>query len=101
LPLFHSTGDQISKKYSKDEIEKKLLAIFDKKETYSHFIKSVYPKEVIAQKEQQSIGTQPIKRDLQNLKENLTVVVDGDTLINYYFCHECKPKPGEKIIAKT
>jgi (p)ppGpp synthase/HD superfamily hydrolase len=29
------------------------------------------------------------------------VVVDGDILINYYFCHECKPKPGEKIIAKT
>jgi (p)ppGpp synthase/HD superfamily hydrolase len=28
-------------------------------------------------------------------------VVDGDELINYYFCYECKPKPGDKIIAKV
>jgi hypothetical protein len=50
--LFSSAGDQISKKYSKDEIEKKLLAILDKKENYSQFIKLVYPKEFAAQKEQ-------------------------------------------------
>ncbi|HBB04660.1 TPA: hypothetical protein DCZ39_07365 [Patescibacteria group bacterium] len=31
----------------------------------------------------------------------MAVVVDGDNMINYYFCHECKPKLGEKIIAKT
>jgi (p)ppGpp synthase/HD superfamily hydrolase len=29
------------------------------------------------------------------------VVVDGDTLLNYYFCPECKPRLGERIIAKT
>ncbi len=101
LPLFHSTWDQISKKYSKDEIEKKLIAILDKKETYSQLIKSVYPKEIAAQKEQPYAGPKPVEHDLKNLKENLAVVVDGDMLINYYFCHECKPKPWEKIIAKT
>jgi hypothetical protein len=52
LPLFSSSGDQITKKYSKEEIERKLLAILDKKETYSQLIKSVYPKEVAAQKQQ-------------------------------------------------
>jgi hypothetical protein len=52
LPLFRSTGDQISKKYSKDEVERYLLAIYDKKNTYSHFIKSVYPKEIAAQKKE-------------------------------------------------
>ena len=101
LPLFHSTSDQVSKKYSKDEIERKLLAILDKKETYSQLIKSVYPKEFAAQKESVYAGPKSAEQDLKELKENLAVVVDGDTLINYYFCHECKPNPGEKIIAKT
>lgn len=101
LPLFYSTGDQISKKYSKDEVERKLLAILDKKETYSQLIKSVYPKEVAAQREQTYVGPKPVEKDLKQFKDTLSVVVDGDTLINYYFCHECKPKPGEKIIAKT
>jgi (p)ppGpp synthase/HD superfamily hydrolase len=46
-------------------------------------------------------GPKPAEKDLKELKESLAVVVDGDTLINYFFCHECQPKPGEKIIAKT
>ena len=75
--------------------------ILDKKETYAHLIKSVYPKEVAAQQAQEYTGPKPAEQDLQHLKEILSVVVDGDTLINYYFCHECKPKPGQKIIAKT
>jgi len=101
LPLLYSSSDQVSKKYSKDEIERKLLAILDKKETYSQLIKSVYPKEVAAKKSQKYIGPKPVEQDIKNLKETLAVIVDGDALINYYFCHECKPKPGEKIIAKT
>jgi len=99
LPLFYSSADHISKKYSKEEIEKKLLSILDKKETYSHLIKSVYPKEVAAQKEQ--FVTRPFEKQVKDSPDTLAVIVDGDTLINYYFCHECKPKPGEKIIAKT
>jgi (p)ppGpp synthase/HD superfamily hydrolase len=35
------------------------------------------------------------------LKDVLAVIVDGDSLINYYLCPECKAKPGQKIIAKT
>lgn len=101
LPLFSSSGDQITKKYSKEEIERKLLAILDKKETYSQLIKSVYPKEVAAQKQQIYTWLKSAQKDLKTLKNALAVVVDGDILINYYFCHECKPKPGEKIIAKT
>ena len=101
LPLFYSAGDQISKKYSKDEIEKRLLSILDKKENYSHLIKSVYPKEIAAQMKQGPTSSKTAIRDLKNLKESLAVVVDGDTFINYGFCQECKPKPWEKIIAKT
>ncbi|MEI7919342.1 MAG: hypothetical protein WCH65_03955 [bacterium] len=46
LPLLYASTDLISKKYNKDEIEKKLLIVLDKKETYLHFIKEFYPQEV-------------------------------------------------------
>ncbi|MEI6773295.1 MAG: hypothetical protein WCL18_00210 [bacterium] len=70
--MFHSSTDQISKKYSKDEIEKRLLAILDKKDNYSQFIKSVYPKEITAQTKQPSVITKPVG----DFKETLSVVVD-------------------------
>ena len=93
LPLYHSTADLISKKYSKDEIEKKLFAILDKKENYTQLIKSVYPKEVAAQKKQTAPASKDIIKDSYTSKDTLDVVVDGDMLINYYLCPECKPKP--------
>lgn len=101
LPLFHATGDQISKTYTKEEIEKRLMSILDKQEKFSHFIKSVYPEEINAQKESSDIGAKLVEQDLKAFKDDLSVVVDWDELINYYFCHECKPKSGEKIIAKV
>lgn len=99
--MFSSSADQINKKYSKDEIERKLLAILDKKENYSQLIKSVYPKEVAAQQKQNYPEPKLTEKDLNDSRDTVAVVVDGDILINYYFCHECKPKSGEKIIAKT
>ncbi|MCX6825142.1 MAG: RelA/SpoT family protein [candidate division SR1 bacterium] len=101
LPLLYSSGDKISKQYSKEEIEKKLIAILDKKETYLQLIKFVYPKEIAAKKENEYTGPKIVGKDLKDLKETLGVLVDGDSLINYYFCHDCKPKLGEKIIART
>ncbi len=38
---------------------------------------------------------------MKKFKETLAVIVDNDPLIHYYFCPECEPKLGEKIIAKT
>lgn len=73
----------------------------DKKENYSQLIKSVYPKEFAAHQPQLPVGSKLTQHDLKDLKATLAVVVDGDTLINYSFCPECQPKPGEKIIAKT
>ena len=100
LPLLYATGDLISKKYSKDELERKLLIILDKKDSYSQLIKFVYPKEFALKK---VIPASPklVVKDLQALKDSMAVVVDGDILINYIFCHECMPKPGTKIVAKT
>jgi len=101
LPLFSSSWDKISKTYSKEEIEKRLLWILDKKENYSQFIKSVYPAEIAAQRAKSSTAPKLVEKDLKDLHGQLDVVVDADTLINYYFCSECKPKPEDKIIAKT
>lgn len=101
LPLLYASDDQINKKYSKDELEKKLLAVLDKKSNYSQLIKSVYPKEFAAQKKATDVDPYLVEQLKKDSPEILPVIVDGDTLINYYFCHECKPKPGEKIIAKT
>lgn len=101
LPLFCSTGDQISKTYSKDEIEKRLMLILNKKEKYSHFITSVYPEEVRSQKDSLAVTTQLAEQKLNQTNNDLAVVVDSDKMINYYFCYECKPKIWEKIIAKV
>ncbi len=101
LPLYNATADLIAKKYTKDEIEKRFFAILDKKENYTQLIKSVYPKEIAAQKKQISPMSKDTIKDLHNFKETLAVIVDGDMLINYYFCPECKPKLWNKIIAKT
>ena len=61
----------------------------------------MYPKEVTAQNKQIDTTSKPPEKDLNDVKKTLPVIVDGDTLINYYFCPECKPKPGDKIIAKS
>ncbi|MDD3663459.1 MAG: hypothetical protein PHT84_06440 [Candidatus Pacebacteria bacterium] len=76
MPLFHATGDQISKIYTKEEIEKKLMSTLDKKEKFSHFIKSVYPEEINAQKESSDIGAKLVEQDLKAFKDDLSVVVD-------------------------
>jgi (p)ppGpp synthase/HD superfamily hydrolase len=87
--------------YSKDEIEKKLFAIVDKKETYTQFIRSVYPKEVAMQREKESIGPKVVQQDLKQFKDTLAVVIDGDMVLDYHFCPECKPQISDKIIART
>jgi (p)ppGpp synthase/HD superfamily hydrolase len=33
--------------------------------------------------------------------DSSSVIVDGDQRLNYYFCPECKPTTGDRIIAKT
>ena len=88
--------DKISKMYSKDEFERRLLAIFDKKESFSSLVKEAYPTEW------KLIHRQSAVRKLVSKSVTVEhVVVDGDSLLNYYFCPECKPHLGDRIIAKT
>lgn len=45
LPTYNSSTDKISKVFNKQELEKKLMEILDKKRTYNQLIKVAYPKE--------------------------------------------------------
>jgi GTP pyrophosphokinase len=91
-----SQEDKVSKLYTKDEIEKKLFTIFDKKDTFSALVKEVYPAEWKLSHKQPAA-----RRSVSKPIEFDRVVVDGDSLLNYYFCPECKPSLGDRIIAKT
>lgn len=96
LPSLWSSDDQISKLYSKEELEKLLISVFDKRESLSHILKKAYPIQWRATRRVVS------KADTTQQTPDLTsVIVDGDQRLNYYFCPECKPQPWQRIIAKT
>ena len=99
LPSLGSQADKIMKKYTKEAMEKKLFSVYDKKETFSSIVRDFYPEERRASHK----NIRPVKLSaLAKMERDAQVViVDGDELINYYFCPECKPAFGEKIIAKT
>lgn len=96
LPSLWSSDDQISKIYPKEELEKMLISVFDKRESLSHILKKAYPIQWRATRRVVS------KADTTKQTPDLTsVIVDGDQRLNYYFCPECKPQPWQRIIAKT
>lgn len=97
LPKLWSADDQISKIYSKDDLEKTLLAIFNKKESPSDLLKKAYPVQWRATRK--VVPKTPGM--VQKLSDLTSVIVDQDQRLNYYFCPECKPQPWQRIIAKT
>lgn len=97
LPLFNSEWDKINSFYPQEELERRLITILDKKETYKQLIKSIYPKEWKEYHSKSFVEKKSfVKKQLPN-----NVLVDWDNLINYSLCNECNPKLGDKIIAKT
>lgn len=99
LPLYESSTDQITKKFTKQELEKKLFDVIDKKLTLSQLIKAVYPKqreELRNSKEKQVVLKKKIMKDV-----GATIILDGDKIMNYSLCNECTPKEWTKIIAKS
>jgi len=84
LPIYKSAKDKISKNISESEIEKRLLLVFEKKDTYSSIIKSSYPDLFVSRKS----DNVKIKKSDSN---NLQVIVDNNKLMNCLLCPECKP----------
>lgn len=91
LPLFRAQEDKIHKLYDNAEIEKKLMEVADKKSSISKIIKSAYPEE----HEQIVIKTKKVSHVLDR------AIIDGNELLNYELCPECKPTIHDKIIAKS
>lgn len=96
LPWLWTEKDQISKIYKKEEMDKKLLNIIDKKNTYNQLIKSAYPKQRDSLKK---INKIPAPKKI--IKEEIEIIIDSDKSLNYKLCKECSPKAWDKIIAKT
>lgn len=91
LPLFRTQEDKIHKLYDNAEMEKKLMEVADKKSNIHRIIKTAYPEE------QEQIITKTKKTT--HIADN--AIIDGNQLLNYELCPECKPTIQDKIIAKS
>jgi hypothetical protein len=69
--------------------------VFDKKESFSTLLKKAYP---VQWREHRKL---PPKVQSLKTSDPLSVIVDSDQRLNYYFCPECKPQPEQRIIART
>ena len=110
LPMFRSDADLIQKLWEPLEVERKLLQVLDKQETYWSLVRAAYPdlqketqwKTLITdanalQRELKSEITSAISWDVKSSD----VIVDNDKLLHCVFCPECKPSLWNKIIAKS
>jgi (p)ppGpp synthase/HD superfamily hydrolase len=68
----------------------------DRKYNFSQLIKQIYPQEW--KQYQDTITPVP---EYQKKKVVNTILIDGDKLLTYTLCPECKARPGNKIIAKV
>lgn len=110
LPMFRSDADLIQKLWEPLEVERRLLQVLDKQETYWWLVRAAYPnlqketqwKTLISdasslQKELKSEIMSAISSDVKSSD----VIVDNDKLLHCMFCPECNPAIWNKIIAKS
>ena len=110
LPMFRSDADLIQKLWEPLEVERRLLQVLDKQETYWWLVRAAYPdlkketqwKTLISdanflQKELKSEIISAISTDVKSSD----VIVDNDKLLHCIFCPECNPAVWDKIIAKS
>ena len=110
LPLFRSDADLIQKLWEPLEVERRLLQILDKQETYWWLVRAAYPD---LRKETQwktlISDTSQFEKELKaEVTSSITwkasstdVIVDNDKLLHCVFCPECNPKYWDKIIWKS
>ena len=92
LPVLRAHDDKIAKMLSAEELERKLIEIADKKLSYGKLINSTYPEQ----------KDEPIRKQITKIitVEN-DIIIDGNSILNYQLCPECRPHTGDKIIAKV
>lgn len=110
LPMFRSDSDLIQKLWEPLEVEKRLLMVLDKQETYGWLVRAAYPN---LQKETQwktlITDSSILEKDLKSEviwwitwdAKPSDVFVDNDKSLHCIFCPECNPSFWDKIIAKS
>lgn len=106
LPAFRSDKDKIQKLDEPLEVEKRILAVLDKQDTYGNLVRAAYPdllKNVVEKsviKEVDELKDE-LRNEIKNLTSSREVIVDNDKHLHCLFCPECQPQRGAKIIAKS
>lgn len=108
LPVYRSEKCKIIKLGEVLEVEKRLLAVLDKQETYANIIRDAYPDLLKNQAETTVVKDSDLQKELlkQQVKSvqqifPLSVIVDNNQHLTCFFCPECQPVFGDKIIAKS
>lgn len=92
LPVLRAHDDKIAKMLTTEELERKLIEIADKKLSYMKLINSIYPEQKEDSVKKQTTKNTPIENE---------IIIDGNNILNYQLCPECRPRTGDKIIAKV
>lgn len=103
LPLLWTKDDVITKEYKDDAYENLMYRIRDKQLTINKLIRDAYPE----RSDLSTIATVWPKISFDSTKKQLNeviedrIIVDKDKDMEVILCPECKPKKGDRIIAKT
>lgn len=106
LPAFRSDKDKIQKLDEPIEVERRILMVLDKQDSYGNIVRSAYPdllKNVVEKtvvKDTDELR-EDLKQEIKNLISPHEVIVDNDKHLNCIFCPECRPERETKIIAKS
>lgn len=107
LPSFRSDKDKIQKLWEPLEVERRILMVLDKQDTYGNIVRDAYPdllKNVVEKTviEDADEFEKWLKEEITApASSTLSVVVDDDKHLNCIFCPECQPRIWDKIIAKS
>lgn len=110
LPQFRSEKDKIQKLWDPLEVEKRILLILDKQETYGGLVRAAYPDFFPAVQNKVIVLDSSLEQEELKSKvytpytgapQSSEVIVDNDKVLNCILCPECRPQLGDKIIAKS
>lgn len=109
LPLYGAEKDKIQKLDQSFEVEKRILSIMDKQDTFGNLVRDAYPelrknieeKTVLKDSDQETHQLKTQIKQQESAFSPASVIVDGDKRLQCFFCPECLPTPADQIIAKS
>ena len=106
LPSFRSDKDKIQKIGEPLDVEKRILMVLDKQDSYWNIVRTAYPdllKNVVEKTVIKDIDwlEKDLKQEVSKEDKKSLIIVDDDKHFDCILCPECKPKVWDKIIAKS